>query len=86
MSDIIILKTDPKLKARAQKVAADLGLTLTAVINKYLNDFVQRKIISFSKGKRNFKDPYGIFAGSTISEKEIDKVTKSWMKTIDEIG
>jgi hypothetical protein len=85
MTSTIIVKADSKLKARAQKTAADLGLTLTAVVNGYLEDFVQKKSISFGN-KKNHKDPYGMFAGSSISEKDIDEVTNSWMKVVDELG
>ena len=85
MTSMIIVKADSKLKAKAQKTAADLGLTLTAVVNSYLQDFVQKKSISFGS-KKTYKDPYGMFAGSSISEKDIDKVTNSWMKVVDELG
>lgn len=87
MTSTIILKTDTKLKQQAQKTANDLGLTLTSVINGYLSDFVQSKKVTFQtkKNNRKYVDPYGIFAGAEISEADIDSITKSWMKTIDEI-
>lgn len=31
------------------------------------------------------KDPYGMFKGSTISEKDIDEVTSMWDKAVDKI-
>jgi len=49
MSNVIIVKTDSKLKSQAQKVAAELGLTLSAVIKRYLEIFVENKSISFGK-------------------------------------
>lgn len=94
MTSTIILKTDSKLKQQAQQTAEDLGLTLTSVINGYLSDFVESKKITFQtkndkrslplRGKKNI-DPYGIFAGANITEADIDSITKSWMKKIDEI-
>ena len=79
MTSTVIVRTDSKLKAKAQKVANNLGLTLTAVINNYLEDFVQKKSVSFS-------DPYSSMPGEPVTEKEIKSITKSWMKTIDKIG
>jgi len=88
MTSTIIFKTDSKLKQKAQQTAQDLGLTLTSVMNGYLSDFVQTKKVTFqskTNSKKNF-DPYGIFAGAEITEADIDSITKSWMKKIDEIG
>ncbi|MEK7100378.1 MAG: hypothetical protein AAB872_01045 [Patescibacteria group bacterium] len=87
MTSTIILKTDSKLKQKAQQTAEELGLTLTSVINGYLSDFVETKKITFQT-KKNIKqntDPYGIFAGANITEDDIDSITKSWMKKIDAI-
>lgn len=84
MTSTIIVKSDPKLKAQAQKTAADLGLTLTAVVNAGLEDFVQNKSISFGE-KKNFKTPYGIFKDSKITDKDIDEVTSSWDKIVNEL-
>ncbi len=86
MTGTIIVRTDPKLKKKAQKVASDLGITLTAAINNYLKEFVEKEDISFRKKKKTFEDPYGMFKGARISEKEIRKITDSWMKTIDKIS
>ena len=86
MTSTIILKTDSKLKQKAQQTAEGLGLTLTSVINGYLSDFVESKKITFqSKNNKKYVDPYGIFAGAKITETDIDSITKSWMKKIDAI-
>lgn len=44
---VINIKTDPKVKVEAQKVAADLGLSLSTVLNKYLKEFVRTKSVHF---------------------------------------
>lgn len=87
MTSTIILKTDSKLKQKAQQTAEELGLTLTAVINGYLSDFVQTKKVVFQsrKTKDITTDPFGIFAGATITETDIDEIKNSWMKDINEI-
>ena len=44
---IINIKTDPRIKKQAQAVASDLGLSLSAVINAYLRQFVRDKRVEY---------------------------------------
>lgn len=85
MTSTIVVKADSKLKAKAQKTAAELGLTLSAVVNGYLKDFVEKKSISFGKNKKKFKDPYGSMPGAEITEKDFKDISDSWMKAINKI-
>lgn len=43
----ILIKTDPQVKASAQKTAASMGLSLSSVINRYLKHFISTKAITF---------------------------------------
>ena len=43
MDAVINFKTDNQVKARAQKIAAGLGLSLSGILNVYLRDFVRSK-------------------------------------------
>lgn len=45
---ILNIKTDKKLKADAQKVASELGVPLSTVMNAFLKQFVRDKEITFS--------------------------------------
>lgn len=45
---IINIKTDIKIKKQAQKVSADLGLSLSGVINSFLRQMIRDKKIYFS--------------------------------------
>ena len=45
---VINIKTDPKVKASAQKVASELGFSLSSLINGYLRQLVKTKTINFS--------------------------------------
>ena len=47
-SVVINIKTEPKVKNQAKKIASDLGLTLSGVINAYLKQFVREKKVYFS--------------------------------------
>ncbi len=45
---ILNIKTDKKLKAEAKKVAEDLGVPLSTVVNAFLKQFVREKEITLS--------------------------------------
>ena len=45
---VLNIKIDPKVKKEAQKVADDLGFTLSAIINASLKDLARNKAVSFS--------------------------------------
>ena len=48
MDTVINIKTKKEIKARAQKVASKLGLSLSAIINAYLRQLARNKEIRFS--------------------------------------
>lgn len=48
MSSVINVKVNPKLKKQVQKVAQDLGLTLSAMINAYLKQVVRSKTVTYT--------------------------------------
>ncbi|MFA5643093.1 MAG: DUF6364 family protein [Candidatus Paceibacterota bacterium] len=48
MKTIINVKTDKDVKEEAQKLAKDLGLSLSAVVNAYLKQFVRTRRVDFS--------------------------------------
>jgi addiction module RelB/DinJ family antitoxin len=45
---ILNIKTDKKLKAEAQKVAGELGVPLSTVMNAFLKQFVRDKEVTFT--------------------------------------
>lgn len=49
---IINIKTEPQIKANAQMIANDLGISLSAIINAYLNQLVKTKEVYFSLAPR----------------------------------
>lgn len=48
MTTVIHIKADKEVKENAQKAAKDLGLTLSAVINASLRNFIRTREIIFS--------------------------------------
>ncbi len=47
-SALINIKTDPKIKKQAQKVAKNLGFSLSSLLNAYLRHFVETETVFFS--------------------------------------
>lgn len=47
-SAVINIKIEPKLKAQAQKVAKDLGISLSALIRGFIIQLVRRKSLFLS--------------------------------------
>ncbi|MBI3380175.1 type II toxin-antitoxin system RelB/DinJ family antitoxin [Candidatus Gottesmanbacteria bacterium] len=45
---VINLKVEPQVKKSAQKIAHDLGLTLSGLINGYLKQLIRTKTVTFS--------------------------------------
>ncbi len=45
---VIVTKTDPAVKSQAQKLAAQMGFSLSALINGYLRQFTRTKTVHFS--------------------------------------
>ena len=48
MKSMINIKADREVKQNAQKIAGELGLSLSAVINAYLKQLVRNKSVFFS--------------------------------------
>jgi DNA-damage-inducible protein J len=47
-STVINIKTDVKVKKEAQRIAADLGLSLSGAINGFLKQMIRNKTIIFT--------------------------------------
>lgn len=45
---IVNVKVDPRVKKEAQRLAEDLGLSLSGLINAYLKQIIRTKTVSFS--------------------------------------
>lgn len=45
---VVNVKIDPKTKKEAQKVARDLGVSLSSLIKAYLKEIIRTKTVTFS--------------------------------------
>jgi addiction module RelB/DinJ family antitoxin len=90
MKTLINIKTDREVKISAQKLAKELGLSLSAVINAYLKQFVRSQAVDFSVVPQMSPElekllgpiEYDIARGKNLSpamssEKDIDKYFES---------
>mgnify|MGYP000344747228 FL=1 len=48
MKSVINIKTDKRIKENAQKIAKDIGLSLSDVINASLRNFIRTREVYFS--------------------------------------
>lgn len=74
MNTTILLKTDKELKNEASRVAKELGVPLTTVMNAYLRQFVRDRRISLSVEPMPNKVKLALW--ESIS-KEMDKEMKT---------
>ncbi|MEK7165216.1 MAG: type II toxin-antitoxin system RelB/DinJ family antitoxin [Patescibacteria group bacterium] len=44
----IYIKTEPEIKQKAQEVAHEMGLSLSAILNAYLKQLIKTKTVTFS--------------------------------------
>lgn len=72
---VINIKTDSKIKKQAQKVAGDLGFSLSSLINGYLKQLVRTKGIQFSLVDNEEPSDYLVRA---LHESETD-VAAGWV-------
>ena len=63
MKTVINIKADKEVKRRAQRVASELGLSLSTVINAYLKHFVREKEVQFSVAPRMTSELEDILRG-----------------------
>ena len=63
MKTVINIKADRDTKIKARKIAEDLGLSLSAVINAYLKQFVRNKSVYFSATPSMSKELEDILGG-----------------------
>lgn len=72
MNQILNVKVNQQVKKKAKRIADDLGLTLSGVVNAYLRQFIRSGTLFVS---RNYEEP-SAFLRETIREAEIDRKNK----------
>lgn len=70
-STVINIKTDIKVKKEAQKIAADLGLSLSGAINGFLKQLIRDKTVVFTLNENTPSD----YLLSSIKESKNERKT-----------
>ena len=83
---VINIKTNAKIKAKAQKVASDLGFSLSALINGYLNQLVKTKTIHFSALEETPSEYMIQALRESEEDRKKDRVSPSFDNAKDAIG
>lgn len=67
---VINIKTDAKVKTQAQRIAAQMGFSLSSLINGYLRQLTRTKTVSFTL---NSEEP-SEYLIQALKESEADKL------------
>jgi len=93
MSTVVInIRTNQDVKTKAQKIASEMGLSLSALINSYLSQVIRTKttVISATEGPTKYmldslkESSEDIKAGRVISFKDLDQELDFLDKMIDD--
>jgi len=74
---VISIKTDQEVKKNAQKLAKELGLSLSDVLNSSLRNFVKTREVYFSAMPRMTLELERILGGIEEDVKETENLSKS---------
>jgi len=77
---VVNIKTDSELKREAQAIAADLGFSLSSLINAFLKELARTRAINFSLSRGEEPSDYLIQA---LKESEEDRLAGRTSPTFD---
>ncbi|MBI2049633.1 type II toxin-antitoxin system RelB/DinJ family antitoxin [Candidatus Roizmanbacteria bacterium] len=67
---VINIKTQPEIKAKAQKIAKTIGVSLSSLLNAYLKQFIKTKTVTFSAREDEIPNEY--------FKRTLAKARKNW--------
>ena len=85
MKDVINIKTDKRIKNNAQKLAKELGLSLSDVINASLRNFIRTREVYFSAIPRIIPE-FELFIGKVEKDIEEGKNLSPAFSSSDEVN
>ena len=68
---VIITKTDPEVKKKAQKLAKELGVSLSSLLNAYLRQIIRTRTVTLSARDEEPND----YLIKTMKQAEKDRKT-----------
>lgn len=84
MTTIVNFKTDKKIKTQAQKIAEDMGLNLSDILNIYLRGFVRAKELYINLNQDESKPSKKLLEAVKDARKERASGKMRSFKSIDE--
>lgn len=85
MTTIINFKTDKKIKTQAQKIAEEMGLNLSDILNIYLRGFIKVKELHISLNKDESKPSGELLEAVKEARKEYKRGKMKSHKDIDSL-
>lgn len=82
MNTIVNFKTDKKIKDQAKKIAEEMGLTISDILNIYLRNFIKHKVIYLNLDQDESNPTDELLA--SVKEAEED-YKKGVLKSYDDI-
>lgn len=76
---IINIRTEPALKTQAQEIAANLGFSLSSLVNAFLKQLIRTKTVSFSADVEEPSD----YLIQALKESEADRKAGQTSPTFD---
>lgn len=86
MKTLINIKADKEVKENAKKLAKDLGLSLSAIINAYLKEFVRNRAVYFSHVPRMSRGLEALIGKVERDIEEKKNMSRSFSSLSDAIG
>ena len=81
MKTIINIKADKEVKENAQKLAKELGLPLSTIMNAYLKAFIRNRSVYFSqipRMSRELESILGSIERDIVKKKNISRPLRSY--------
>ncbi len=85
MTTVINFKTDKKIKTKAQKIANDMGLNLSDILNVYLRSFIKKKELHISLNENESNPSDELLEAIKESRKEYKSGKMKDFKSIDSL-
>lgn len=86
MTSVINFKTDLKIKTKAQKIAENMGLNLSDVLNVYLRSFIIKKELYINLNEDESHPSKELIAAAKEAHQEYKKGKLKGFKNLDKLA
>jgi len=86
MTTVINFKAEQKIKTQAQKIAENMGLNLSDILNIYLRDFIQKKELYISLNEDESRPSDELLSAVKEAQQEYKKGKLKGFKNLDQLA